>query len=100
MACYCGDLVEERCTSGEWCGEAARRRGGDLVGVQDAMEDLMADLGENGSVSPIGMARGIFGHSRRPRSLPLALGFDRVRWMKNHPVPDEKTIWGRGWPGF
>jgi hypothetical protein len=75
---------------------AARRRGGDLVGVRDAMVDLEA----NGSVSPTGMARGIFGRSRRPRSPSHALGFDRVRQMKNHPVPDEKSVWGHGWAGF
>jgi hypothetical protein len=39
-ACYCRDLVEGMCTIWEWCGEAARRSGGDLVGVRDAMADF------------------------------------------------------------
>jgi hypothetical protein len=40
MACYYGDLVEERCTVWEWCDKAARRRGRDLVGVRDVMADF------------------------------------------------------------
>jgi hypothetical protein len=44
----CGSLVEEPCSAREWCGEAARRRGGDLVGYG---WDAMADLGENASLA-------------------------------------------------
>jgi hypothetical protein len=44
MVCYCGDLLEERCTAGEWCGEAARQCSGDLVGVRDMMANFGGEL--------------------------------------------------------
>jgi hypothetical protein len=65
---------------------AARRRGGDLLGVRDAMEDLTVVLGENGSVSPIGMSCSVFGHSRCPLSPPP---LPRARFRSG--APDKKS---------
>jgi hypothetical protein len=56
--------VEERCTVEEWCGEAARRRGSDLVDVRDAMTNLTKN----------------------------ALSFNRMRRTKNHPTLNKKLV--------
>jgi hypothetical protein len=79
----CGDLVEESCSAGEWCGEAARWRGGDLV---EGGLDVMADFGENASLADRDGPWRFWGLPTPPR----ALGFEQVRRTKNHPVPDKK----------
>jgi hypothetical protein len=74
---------------GALSGNGAAMRRGDAVAIWWVCEMRWRILGENGSISPTGMAHGIFGRSRPP-----ALSFNWVRRMKKHPTPDEKSVWG------
>jgi hypothetical protein len=71
----CGDLVEKSCSAGNG---AAKRHGG-AVAIWWEVGGMRWSIWGRMLVSPTGMARGVFGSSRRPR----ALGFDRMRRIKN-----------------
>jgi hypothetical protein len=69
------------------------RRGG-TVAIWWEVGEMQWTIWGRMLLSQTGMARGVFNRSRRPRSPPRVLGFDRVRRTKNLPVPHETLVWG------
>jgi hypothetical protein len=74
------------------------RRGG--VAIWWVREMRWRILGENSSVSPTGMAHGVFGRSRRPRSPPVHWVSTGCAGQKNTPRRMKNQFGGHVWTGF
>jgi hypothetical protein len=97
MVCYCGNLVEGRCTIWEWCSEAAWQRSGGCARCDGRFWERMVAPRRQGWPT---MFLGIAGAPACPSPPHRALGFDRVRQTKKNPCRMKNQFRGAVGRGF